>query len=110
MPKRRKHRAPGKSNREGITLPQLANLFPGKEAAVKWFESIRWPEEKPCPHCRSVATTRRKSGNPMPYHCRDCRKYSSVRTGTVMERSHVPLRKWAYAIYLSATSLKGCRP
>lgn len=108
MPTRRKKpKAPGKSFRKGITLLQLADLFPDEDAAVKWFESIRWPEERPCPRCGSCATIRRKSGKPMPYHCRSCRKYFRVRTGSVMERSHIPLRKWAYAIYLSATSLKG---
>ena len=43
----------------------------------------------------------------MPYRCRDCRKYFSVKTGSVMEGSPLPLRKWAYAIYLDVTSLKG---
>ena len=42
----------------------------------------------------------------MPYWCRDCRSYFSVRTGTILERSHVPLRKWAFAMYLELTSLK----
>ncbi|MCY4594109.1 MAG: IS1595 family transposase [Bryobacterales bacterium] len=41
----------------------------------------------------------------MPYWCRDCRSYFSVRTGTALERSKVPLRKWAIAIYLELTSL-----
>ena len=43
---------------------------------------------------------------PMPYWCSDCRKYFSVRTGTAIARSNVPLRKWAIAIYLCLTSLK----
>ncbi len=43
----------------------------------------------------------------MPYRCRDCRRYFSVRTGTAMERSKVPLRKWGWAIYLELTNLKG---
>ena len=45
--------------------------------------------------------------NPMPYRCHRCHKFFSVRTGTALERSKVPLKKWAYAIYLSVTSLKG---
>ena len=32
--------------------------------------------------------------------------YFSVRTGTPIARSNVPLRKWAIAIYLCLTSLK----
>ncbi len=43
----------------------------------------------------------------MPYRCGDCRKYFSVRTGTVMERSHIPLHKWVIGLYLMATNLKG---
>lgn len=43
----------------------------------------------------------------MPYRCGDCRKYFSVRTGTVMERSHISLQKWVVGLYLMSTSLKG---
>ena len=43
----------------------------------------------------------------MPYWCSEGRHYFSVRTGTVLERSKVSLRKWVYAIYLHLTSLKG---
>ena len=43
----------------------------------------------------------------MPYQCNGCRKFFSVRTGTVMERSKIPLQKWVFAIYMWATSLKG---
>ena len=42
----------------------------------------------------------------MPWWCSDCRKYFSVKTGTVMEGSNFPLRKWAIGIYLCLTSLK----
>ena len=42
----------------------------------------------------------------MPYWCSDCREYFSVKTGTAMQRSKIPLRKWAIAIYLCLTSLK----
>ena len=39
--------------------------------------------------------------------CRDCRKKFSCRTGSVMERSHVPLPKWLLATHLMAASKKG---
>ena len=42
-----------------------------------------------------------------PYWCGACRKGFSVRTGTALERSRVPLRKWAIAIYREMVSLKG---
>ncbi len=43
----------------------------------------------------------------MPYWCTDCRKYFSVKVGTPMESSKLPLRKWVVAMYLMTTSLKG---
>ena len=43
----------------------------------------------------------------MPYRCRDCRKYFSVKTGTIMESSNLGLQKWALGFYLMATNLKG---
>ncbi len=43
----------------------------------------------------------------IPFRCRDCKKYFSVKTGTAMEFSNIPLRKWAWAVYLELTPLKG---
>ncbi len=102
-----KHRAPGKSDRQGISLMELADMFPNEVAARRWFEAQRWPEGPHCPHCGSLSVAAVASLKPMPWRCRDCRQHFSVRTGTVMAESKLPLRKWAYAIYLCATSLKG---
>ena len=41
------------------------------------------------------------------FHCRDCRGQYTVLTGSVMERSHVPLPKWVLAIRLMTASKKG---
>ena len=63
-------------------------------------------EHRACGKCGSLDTYEVRNAKPMPYRCRDCQSYFSVRTGTVIERSKVPLRKWAIAIYLELTSLK----
>ena len=106
-PTKKKHKAPGKSDREGITLLQLSDLFPDEESAVKWFESVYWPDERCCGHCGSVKTREIKNRKPMPYWCQDCKRYFSVRTGTTLQSSRLPLRKWAFAVYLYVTNLKG---
>lgn len=41
------------------------------------------------------------------YHCGDCRRKFTVRTGTIYERSHIPLHKWALATQLLCSSKKG---
>ena len=100
------HRAPGKSGREGITMVQLCDMFPTEESAREWFEACVWPDGQYCPQCGSTRT-HDAGHNHMPYRCSDCRSYFSVKTGTVMHMSRLPLRKWAFAIYLHLTSLKG---
>ena len=102
------HKAPGKHHREGITMPQIAEMFATDEKATDWFETWLWPSgEIACMRCGSVDAYRIESGKPMPFRCRDCRKYFSVKTGTAMEDSKLPLRLWGWAIYLEMTSLKG---
>ena len=100
------HKSPGKSDREGISLVQLSDLFPTEESAREWFEARIWPSGRHCPHCGSTRT-HKASHNNMPYRCSDCRGYFSIKTGTAMHKSQIPLRKWAFAIYLHLTSLKG---
>jgi transposase-like protein len=41
------------------------------------------------------------------YYCEDCQDKFTVRTGTVYERSHVPLHKWLLAFRLLCSSKKG---
>ena len=102
------HKAPGRAHRQGVTLLQMAQIFPSEDATARWFAARRWPDgNRPCPHCGSHHTMDVADAKPMPYRCKTCWSYFSVRTGTVLERSKVPLQKWAYALYLTTTSLKG---
>ena len=99
-------KASGKAHREGLTIVEMMEMFPTEEAATVWFESVVWEDGCHCPKCGSVETKEVPNAKPMPYWCKDCRSYFSVRTGTPMARSNIPLRKWAIAIYLCLTSLK----
>ena len=96
---------PGKAHREGMTIVELMDMFPTEQAATEWFETVIWPTGRHCPKCGS-ARTREASHKKMPYWCTDCRSYFSVKTGTAMQASKIPLRKWVIAIYLCLTSLK----
>ena len=99
-------KGPGRSEREGITLLQLADMFPDEEAAREWFEARIWPEGRRCPKCGSD-NTHVASHKDCPYRCTECRSYFSVKAGTLMEASRLPLRKWVFALYLELTRLKG---
>ncbi len=102
-------KAPGKSHRKRISVMQVAEMFATEKAAVKWFEDWHWPTGKmACMRCGSTERAYRvKGGKLIPYRCRDCRKYFSLKTGTAMESSKLPLRMWGWVIYLELTNLKG---
>ena len=99
--------APGRADRQGISIFQLFEMFPDEESARKWFEDTFWGDERKCPYCKQSKTYETKTGRPLPYRCTDCKKYFSVKTNTVMQDSNIPLQKWVMALYLMTTNLKG---
>ena len=83
-------------------------MYPDKDSAGKWFESIPWKNGiAVCHRCGGTNTYEVKSRKPLPHRCRDCRQYFSLRHGTILGDSKIFLRKWAIAIYLIATIFKG---
>lgn len=92
---------------ETVSLYQFFQRFPDEESARLYFERNRWNGEATCPHCGSLSVSEVKNHKPMPYRCRDCRQHFSVRTGTVLAESRLPLHKWLMAIYMMTTARKG---
>lgn len=105
--KRNSYRAPGRAERSGITLAEFFKRWPDDLAAEAWFERRRWPNKTACPRCGSIKVSRVKRRKPMPWHCKDCRKYFSVKYGTVMQSSKLGCQTWLLALYLMMTDLKG---
>ena len=88
-----------------ISTFQLFEMFPDQETARVYLESRLWPNGPRCPVCGlGERITARKEGF---YRCNQCQEDFTVRTGTIFERSHVPLHKWIYAMYLLVTARKG---
>jgi transposase-like protein len=88
-----------------ISVFQLFELFPDQETARVYLESRLWSQGPRCPSCGiGDRITTRKGGY---YRCNQCKTDFTVRTGTIFERSHVPLHKWIYAMYLVVTARKG---
>jgi transposase-like protein len=83
-------------------------IFHDEAAALAHIEASRWGGKPTCPHC-GFERVRRMEGKTQAgmFLCNDCRDKFTVRTGSVMERSHVPLHKWLLATHLLAASKKG---
>lgn len=91
--------------RSTISRFKLSEMFPNEEAARQYIATYRWPEGAVCPHCNEAKRiTTRKGGY---YRCNACKEDFTVRTGTIFERSHVPLHKWIHAMYQLMTARKG---
>ena len=94
--------------KEKISFYKFFKRFPDEASAEKFFAERRWGKDgkkRFCPHCGSVRTV--TIDHKMPYRCKDCRKFFSVRTKSVLAESNVPLHKWLMAMYLMHTNLKG---
>ena len=107
MREQKKRKAPGKSYRKGLALKELFKMFPNDEVAEKWFVQSRWPNGVTCPYCKSEKVREKVKHPTMPYRCRSCYKYFSVKTGTVMQSSKLGYQTWALATYLMMTNIKG---
>lgn len=100
-----------KRNRNSLRFPksilEFQRMFPGDAPCWNYLAAVRWgwPKHMPlCPDC----------GAPAPYfiqtrrlwQCEDGHQFS-ILTGTVMERSRLPLLKWFWAAYLVSTQTPG---
>jgi len=92
---------------ETLSVYQFFTRIPDEKSAREYFESMRWSKGRYCPHCHSKETVEVKNEKPQPYRCKKCRKHFSIRTGTILEASNVPLQKWLFATYLMNTAKKG---
>ena len=99
--------APGKHYRKGISIPALMKMFPDDETAESWFVEQRWPAGIRCAYCDSDKVQEGTTHPTMPYRCRTCRKFFSVKSNTVMQSSKLGFQAWALALYFVTTGIKG---
>ena len=88
------------------SLTEFQNLFPDEDACATWLFELRWPDGFECPACghkECCALRTRK----WTYQCKSCQKQTSVRAGTLMHASNLPLTTWFWAAYLVATHSNG---
>ena len=102
-------KSPGKSYRKGLTLLQIADMFPDNDTARDWIEKLRWPDGPTCPHCGTDNVQANIKHKTQTHRCRECpnKPMFTVRVGTIMHGSHIKYREWAIGLYLYTTNLKG---
>lgn len=85
-------------------------IFHDEDRAREHFEKLGWPDGPFCPHCGETEKVYRLHGQshrPGLHHCNSCEQAFTITVGSVMERSHIPLTKWALGFHLMASGKKG---
>lgn len=85
---------PASAGSEALAWP----IFTDPHSARAYLELHRWPRGPRCPVCDLTERVAPRKGG--YYRCGRCKEDFTVRTGTVLERSHVPLQGWLSAVYL----------
>ena len=66
------------------------------------IESVRWGDKPECPHCKSRNITRKnEKGMIGRWRCRRCNSSFNVLSGTFLEGTRIPLRRWFLAMALA---------
>lgn len=90
---------------ETIGFWEFQKRFSTEESCRDYLFQLRWPKGFVCPKCGGIGYYPLKGRK--EYVCRQCHKQTSVTAGTVMHRSHLPLVKWFWAMYLMVTDKRG---
>jgi hypothetical protein len=69
---------------------------------------VRWPDGPVCSHCGSINHAYAVTGRAGLYRCAEpkCREDFTVTTGTVMERSKIPLQLRSNSLWMGKLRLK----
>ena len=87
------------------TIMEFASKFHSDEICYQYLIENRWPDGFMCPKCH------KKGGWWLEkYHrfeCSTCHRQTSPLSGSLMHRSHLPIRLWFWAAYLVSTHTPG---
>ena len=93
------------AKKKELSFSRFLKRFSTEKACADYLYQIKWPEGFVCPKCGC------REHYPVQgygrYQCKHCRHQTSLTANTVMHRTHLPLTKWFWAIYLVACDKRG---
>jgi len=87
-----------------MNLSEFFQKYPDESSCVEAFKTKRLELGVTCKKCQHQEHYFRKSD--LKFECKKCRSRVSLRSGTVMEQSNLPLRYWMICIELMTLSKK----
>ena len=89
-----------------LTVQEFFGFFPSDDACLDYLMKLRHGEKLDCPKCSEHRAFTRLKKLPA-YACPSCGHHIHPMAGTFLHRTHIPLQKWFYALYLFTTSRHG---
>ena len=93
----------------GVDYPQLyrefMEWFPDNKACLDYLEKLRWPNGFTCPVCNASAQPWRQTRSRLV--CSSCHHQASITSGTIFEKTHVPLTTWLEVAWHMTTAKNG---
>jgi DNA-directed RNA polymerase subunit RPC12/RpoP len=81
-----------------MKFDEFTKLFPDEDSCIKYFRELKESRGIVCPHCGS--TQFYWSNLYKSHDCKQCSFRITLRSGTIMESSHLPFHYWFYTMYL----------
>jgi hypothetical protein len=88
-----------------VSLLDWQKRFSSEHACEKTLIKIRWPNGFICPRCNSMKKSYIKTRK--VFQCSQCRHQVSITAGTLFHSTNLPMVKWFWAIYLTASDKGG---
>ena len=88
-----------------MNLPDLIAQYGTEDKCIEALAELRWPKGVTCPKCESTKIGRIETRK--LFDCAGCGYQFSVRVGTVLQDSKLPLWKWFLATLLLVEAKKG---
>lgn len=88
------------------SLLAFQRRFPDDASCAAYLFVHRWPEGFLCPGCGHGRFWEHKAKS-FTYECRACHRQTSIKAGTVLHDSKLPLATWFWAAFLMATHSNG---
>ena len=89
-----------------LSRAEFEARFPDDAACARHLAERRWPDGFVCPSCGGTKGWDLRTKR-FTWECAACRRQTSVTAGTVMHRSHLPLKTWFTAVHIVTSHSNG---
>ena len=84
-----------------MSLLRMFELFPDQESCIAHLENIRFGDKPYCPLCGGFKVARKSDSFRVGrWNCYDCGSSFNVLSGTIFQKTRIPLQKWFLAVSL----------